>query len=123
MSLDTSDVEELKLPGTLRNQSTKFSNENTNVRTSSIRQGEEAYMYIVISNNRIPYKEDIKWGKNEHCEYDYTKVEIPDSYNIIMLLSYNDLLGNIFTQKLRFDVKHGLRRSMIAVEKMSVIFV
>lgn len=55
--------------------------------------------------------------------YDYTKVEIPDSYNIIMLLSYNDLLGNIFTQKLRFDVKHGLRRSMIAVEKMSVIFV
>ena len=40
-----------------------------------------------------------------------------------MLLSYNDLLGNIFTQKLRFDVKHGLRRSMIAVEKMSVIFV
>lgn len=87
----------------------KFNNQNTKVTSNSIQQGEEATISFLISNNRIaPSKDDLTWNEYGFANYNAVKFPIPSSYNIVILLSYNDLLGNIFTQELKFNVTYGM---------------
>lgn len=87
----------------------RFTNQNTMVTSNSIRQGEESAISFIITNNRItPSKDDLTWNEYGFADCNSVKFPIPSSYNIVILLRYNDLLGNIFTQELRFNATYGM---------------
>lgn len=87
----------------------RFSNQNTKVTSNSVRQGEEAAISFMITNNRIaPSKNDLTWDENGFADYNPVKFPIPSNYNVTITLSYNDLLGNTFSQELKFNVMYGM---------------
>lgn len=85
----------------------RFSNQNIKVTSNSVRQGEEAAISFIITNNRIaPSQEDFVWDENGFGYYDHSKFCIPSNYNVTLILQYNDLLGNLFTQQLKFNTNY-----------------
>lgn len=87
----------------------KFTNKNTRVTSNSIRQGEEAAISFIITNNSIaPSKDDFTWIEYGFGIYNEKKFPMPSAYNIIILLRYKDLLGNIFTQELKFNAIYSM---------------
>lgn len=89
--------------------SARFNNQNTQVTSNSVQQGEEGAVSFMISNDSIaPSKEDLIWNEHGFAHYNSVKFPMPSGYNIVVLLHYNDLLGNIFTQELKFDVRYGM---------------
>lgn len=88
----------------------RFTNQNLKVTTNSVRQGEEASMSIFITNNRIaPSKDDFTWDENGFGFVNHIKFPIPSSYDITILLKFNDLLGSTFTQELMFNARYGMK--------------
>lgn len=86
-----------------------FSNQNLEVTTNSVQQGEEAAVSLWITNNRIPStKDDIVWDENGFGYCNYAKFPMPGNYNITLILHYNDLLGNHFTQELKFNANYNM---------------
>lgn len=90
--------------------SARFNNQNTKVTSNSIQQGEESTISFMILNNGIaPSKDELIWDKEYGiASWDHTKFQIPCAYNIRIILSYNDLLGNRFTQELKFNTTYGM---------------
>ena len=88
----------------------KFNNQNTQVTSNSVQQSEEAAISFMIMNDSIaPSKEDLTWDEEgRFADWNHVKFPMPSGYNIVILLRYNDLLGNIFTQKLKFDVTYEM---------------
>ncbi len=88
----------------------RFNNKNLNVTSNSIPQSEEAAISIWITNNSVaPAKNDLKWNENGFADYDSVRFKIPSNYDITIFLSYNDLLGNLFSQELKFNVVYGMK--------------
>lgn len=86
-----------------------FTNKNTKVTSNSVRQGEEAAISFMVTNHRIPpSKTDFTWDESGFGHCDLVKFPIPASYNTLILLQYNDLLGNMFTQELKFNVTYSM---------------
>ena len=87
----------------------KFNNHNTKVTSNSVIQGGESAVSIIITNNRVaPSKEDLIWDEEGFASYNSAKFQIPSSYNFRIILRYNDLLGNMFSQELKFDVHYEM---------------
>lgn len=87
----------------------QFSNQNTKVTANSVQQGEEAAVSLWITNNRIPpSKDDFVWDENGFGYCNYAKFPMPSNYNVTLILRYNDLLGNHFSQKLKFNAKYNM---------------
>lgn len=89
--------------------SARFNNQNTQVTSNSVQQGEEGAVSFMISNDSIaPSKDDLIWNEHGFAYCNPVKFPMPSRYNIVILLHYNDLLGNIFTQELKFDATYGM---------------
>lgn len=87
----------------------KFNNQNAKVTSNSVRQGEEAAVLFILTNNRItPSKDDLTWNENGFADCNPVKFPMPSPYNIVITLCYNDLLGNAFTQTLRFHATYEM---------------
>lgn len=87
--------------------SAEFCNQNTKVTSNSVQQGEEAAVSLWITNNRVPpSKDDFVWDENEFGYCDNTKFPMPSNYNVTLVLHYNDLLGNHFSQELKFNASY-----------------
>lgn len=85
----------------------RFNNQNTKVTSNSVQQGEENGLSVFIMNNRIaPTKDDLTWNENGFADFDHSKYKIPSNYKFTVILSYNDLLGNLFSQELKFNVNY-----------------
>lgn len=88
----------------------RFTNQNTKVSSNSVRQGEESAISFIITNNRIaPSKDDLVWDESGIADCNTAKFQIPSPYNIVILLQYNDLLGNTFIQQLKFNATYGMQ--------------
>lgn len=86
-----------------------FSNQNTKVTTNSVQQGKESAISFIITNNRIaPSKNDLIWHECGLADYDHEKFSTPSNYSITVTLQYNDLLGNLFAQVLKFETSYGM---------------
>lgn len=87
----------------------RFNNQNTQVTSNSVQQGEEGAVSFMISNDSIaPSKDDFIWNEHGFADYNHVKFPMPSGYNVVILLHYNDLLGNLFTQELKFDARYGM---------------
>ncbi len=90
--------------------SARFTNQNLKVTANSIQQGEEAAVSLWITNNRIPpTKDDIVWEEDGFAHYSDTKFPMPSNYNVTLVLHYNDLLGNRFSQELKFNARYHMQ--------------
>ncbi len=89
---------------------TKFNNQNTQVTSNSVQQGEEgALSFMILSDSIAPSKDDLIWDEdNRFASWNHVKFQTPSGYDIRIVLHYNDLLGNIFTQELNFNATYGM---------------
>lgn len=86
-----------------------FSNQNFNVTSNSVKQGEESAVSIWISNNCIPpSKDDFTWEENGFGYFNPVQFPMPSNYNVTLGLHYNDLLGNHFSQELKFNTHYNM---------------
>ena len=88
----------------------KFNNQNTRVTSNSVQQGEEGAVSFMILNDCIaPSKDDLIWdGDNMFADWNHVKFQMPSGYDIRIVLHYNDLLGNIFAQELKFRATYEM---------------
>lgn len=90
-----------------------FTNQNLMVTTNSIRPEETADVSLEVVNRRhAPAKENVVWEKTSDgfvsFEYDDQKFKTPDSFRFDVTITYNDLLGNVFSQRLSFSASYGV---------------
>lgn len=81
-----------------------FSTKNDKVTTNSISPNETAALSLdVYSSQSAPSEADITWDPiHNRPIYDQLKYKIPGSYEVKVIISYNDLLMNEFSEEFVF---------------------